>query len=244
MLSSLFRLFTAALLAAAPVALSAAAPERIEGRVRVIDADTFDVGGRRVRLFGVDAPELAQTCRTRAGKAWACGQWSSDQMRRRFGGKRAQCRVMDVDRYDRLVARCVVDRQDVAEVLVREGWGFAYAAYSADYIDLEKRAAVDNRGLWAGQWQRPDAYRRARREQADRNVQPRPRLLRPGREQAQAAQPDGGCRIKGNISKSGRIYHMPGDADYDRTRISTRKGERWFCTAAQADAAGWRRARR
>ncbi|MGR3571709.1 thermonuclease family protein [Brevirhabdus sp.] len=233
MLNSIFSLFTLALLATAPAQSAWAAPDRVSGRVRVIDADTFVVDGHRIRLFGVDAPELAQTCRTRAGKAWACGQWSSDQMRRRFGNKRAECRVMDVDRYDRLVARCVVGRADVAEVLVREGWGFAYSAYSADYVDLEKRAAVENRGLWAGEWQRPDAFRRARREQAEqrsaRNAPP---------------PPASGCRIKGNISKAGRIYHMPGDADYDRTRISTRKGERWFCTAAQADAAGWRRARR
>jgi hypothetical protein len=54
-----------------------------------------------------------------------------------------------------------------------------------------------------------------------------------------------GCTIKGNISPDTgeRIYHLPSDAFYDRTRISLLWGERWFCTEAEARAAGWRRAR-
>ena len=51
------------------------------------------------------------------------------------------------------------------------------------------------------------------------------------------------CNIKGNISHNSgrRIYHMPGDCDYERTRISTARGERYFCTEAEARAAVWRR---
>ena len=45
-------------------------------------------------------------------------------------------------------------------------------------------------------------------------------------------------------SKGERIYHVPGQENYGRTRISTSKGERWFCSEADARAAGWRRARR
>jgi hypothetical protein len=52
--------------------------------------------------------------------------------------------------------------------------------------------------------------------------------------------PTTGCRIKGNISQSGRIYHVPGSPSYDQTRIDESKGERWFCSEAQARAAGWR----
>ncbi|WP_444429667.1 sunset domain-containing protein [Rhodobacter capsulatus] len=52
--------------------------------------------------------------------------------------------------------------------------------------------------------------------------------------------PPGACRIKGNISKKGQIFHLPGSRDYDRTRIDETRGERWFCTEAEARAAGWR----
>ena len=53
------------------------------------------------------------------------------------------------------------------------------------------------------------------------------------------------CRIKGNISYNTgeRIYHVPGQEDYYRTRISYLDGERWFCTEAEAQIAGWRKAR-
>ena len=54
-----------------------------------------------------------------------------------------------------------------------------------------------------------------------------------------------GCMIKGNISKSGeRIFHVPGGSYYDRTKITPTKGERWFCTEADARAAGWRKSKR
>lgn len=59
-----------------------------------------------------------------------------------------------------------------------------------------------------------------------------------------ARDPDRDCTIKGNISPDGMIYHMPGQRDYSRTRISEKNGERWFCTEDEAVAAGWRRATR
>ena len=59
-----------------------------------------------------------------------------------------------------------------------------------------------------------------------------------------SAIPTTGCLIKGNISRNGnRIYHVPGQKDYDKTKITEGKGERWFCTEDEAQAAGWRRAR-
>ena len=83
------------------------------------------------------------------------------------------------------------------------------------------------RGVWRGEFVEPSRWRRGERLDAA------------------AASGPGDCRIKGNISRKGtRIYHVPGGAFYARTRIDTSKGERWFCTEAQARAAGWRRAKR
>jgi hypothetical protein len=65
-----------------------------------------------------------------------------------------------------------------------------------------------------------------------------------GTAQQLAASPDAGCRIKGNIAQPGdRTYLMPGDRRYDKTKIDPAKGERWFCSEAEAQAAGWHRAR-
>ncbi|MDA0961828.1 MAG: thermonuclease family protein [Proteobacteria bacterium] len=195
------------------------------GRVRVIDADTWEVGGTKVRLFGIDAPELNQPCLL-DGRAWECGVWATEQTRRAYQGARAVCAPVTTDRHGRVVARCSVGGEDVGRRMVREGWAFAFRRYSMDYDLDDKTAAVQGRGLHRGQVQDPAAFR------AQRQTPPAP-------------VPTGGCVIKGNVSSKGeRIYHMPGQQHYDRTRINTGQGERWFCSEAEARAAGWRRARR
>jgi hypothetical protein len=60
-----------------------------------------------------------------------------------------------------------------------------------------------------------------------------------------AALPGSGCLIKGNIAfdTGERIYHVPGQEYYDATGVSLLRGERWFCSEADARRAGWRRSR-
>ncbi|AVL54612.1 thermonuclease family protein [Roseobacter denitrificans] len=195
------------------------------GVIRVIDGDTLDVGGTRVRLHGIDAPEADQTCTTTGGEIWRCGAWVSQTVTARFGGKTARCVSIDTDRYGRMVARCNVDGQDIAANLVTEGLAFSYRRYSDAYTGMERAAASRGAGLHSSRFQSPAEFRKSR-SNAD-------------------APPDGACRIKGNISSDGtRIYHVPGQHHYDRTRIRTKQGERWFCSVAEARAAGWRAARR
>ena len=196
------------------------------GVVRVVDADTWDVGGERVRLFGIDAPEMAQTCQDASGRPWACGVWATGQVRRRFETRVVTCERLDTDRYGRTVARCFENGADVARDMVARGLALAYRRYSGDYVLAEKAAAFRAVGLHSGKLQAPAEYRAE--------------LRRAGMTPA-----TDGCRIKGNISSRGeRIYHLPGQRFYDRTRISTAKGERWFCTPSEALENGWRAARR
>jgi len=201
----------------------------LDGHLRVIDGDTLDVGGARVRLHGIDAPELGQRCTNPDGARWDCGTWVSEQLRARIGGRVARCAPVDTDRYGRTVATCTVAGQDVGRMLVSAGLALAYRKYSMAYDLDEKRAVIAGRGLHAHRFARPADHRRT---------------VRDAREQESAA-PDPSCPIKGNISRSGaRIYHVPGQTHYDRTVISRDQGERWFCSQADARAAGWRRARR
>ncbi len=192
------------------------------GTVRVIDADTIDVGNTRVRLFGIDAPEMGQPC-TQDGRQWDCGQWTRDAVSARYEGAYARCSQVDTDQYGRAVAQCVVDGQDMGQMIVRSGLAWAFRRYSDTYDLDEKAAAVAGRGLWAVEVEMPSDYRASRF--------------------ANNPVPDRACAIKGNISGNGRIYHMPGNENYDRTRIDTSRGERWFCSQAEAQAAGWRAAR-
>ncbi|MEP0144333.1 thermonuclease family protein [Tateyamaria sp.] len=192
--------------------------------MRVIDADTIDVGSTRVRLHAIDAPEQDQICQTEHGVDFACGVWASAQVADRFEGRYARCGQKDTDRYGRVVAACQVGDVDMGQEIVSQGWAFAYRRYGMVYDLDEKSAYVADRGLHGFLVQSPAQFRQTRAK---------------GR-----IPPDPFCRIKGNISKNGRIFHVPGQELYERTGINTAKGERWFCSPAEARAAGWRAARR
>ncbi len=204
-------------------AVSGAAAREVSGPARVIDGDTLEVAGVTVRLFGIDAPERDQPCARSDGGLWACGDWVAARLDAQIAGARITCTGARTDRYDRLIARCAAPASgDLGAWLVGTGMARAYRRYSVDYVPQEQRAQRAQRGLWAGLWADPAAHRAA--------------------QQAQDPPPagTGGCLIKGNISDSGRIYHLPGSRSYAATRIDAAAGERWFCSVAEAEAAGWR----
>ena len=225
---------------------AAAAAETIAGPVRVIDGDTVDVGETRVRLHGIDAAEDDQTCEPAPGVAWRCGAWVTDEVRALFEGREASCERVDTDRYGRAVARCVVggmdaiavakegpggvdlagaeaDTVDMGAEIVARGLALAYRRYSKDYVLLEAEARARRVGVFGAALEDPAIHRR----RGDGRAPPR-----------------ADCPVKGNVSDNGRIFHAPGQAFYDRTSIDEAKGERWFCSAEEARAAGWRAARR
>lgn len=198
------------------------------GAVRVIDGDTIDVGDVRVRLHGIDTPEVGQMCVSDRLGTYDCGAFVRDELARRYGGQTASCDEIEVDRYSRSVAKCYVDGQDIGEDLVLDGLARAYRTYSMDYDLAEKSAQVSETGLWSGMMQSPAAFRAQQRAT---------------RQAAIAQEVPDVCFIKGNISGSGRIYHMPHNRDYANTRINEAQGERWFCSEDEARSAGWRAAR-
>ncbi len=209
--------------------LAGSACADITGPIRVIDGDTLAVGGVRVRLHGIDTPEAGQPCSIGGKQAWDCGTWVSREVRAKYQGAQATCRRIGRDQYGRIVAVCQVAGHDIGRELVRSGLAFAFRRYSMAYDLEEKQAVVAGLGIHGAQMDRPDVYRKARSDQ----------------QTGGGAHPDAACRIKGNISAKGkRIFHLPGQEFYDRTRISPVKGERWFCSATEARDAGWRRARR
>ena len=198
----------------------------VSGSARVVDGDTMDVRGTRIRLFGIDAPERDQTCRA-GSRRWACGQRATRALHDRIGNRSVQCE--ERDRETRIVATCRAGTVELNRWMVLEGWALAYRHYSRSYVDEEKRARAAKRGVWRGEFVPPWEWRRGKRL--------------PGVKRT-AQKSSGGCRIKGNISESGkRIYHVPGGRFYTKVRVDTRMGERWFCSASEARRAGWRRSR-
>lgn len=211
-----------------------AGPNSIQGRATVIDGDTISIEGSdaHVRLYGVDAPESDQTCDDASGKRYLCGWRSAQYLADLIGrSRRVTCLELDRDRYGRIVARCVTPQNVVLNAaMVKAGWAIEYRQYSDGRYDREEaEAQAARRGLWEGSFIEPSKWRNG----GDRVES----------ERVASGQP-AGCEIKGNISGSNRIYHLPGQENYAATTIDEGAGERWFCSAAEAEAAGWRSAKR
>ena len=198
----------------------------IAGTARVIDGDTLALGPVRIRLHGIDAPELGQTCQGSDGAPWDCGAAAADRLAALIAGRRVTCAAREADRYGRIVATCAADGIDLGHALVAEGLAWAFLRYSEDYVAAEADARKIGAGLWQGDAAPAWDFRAA------------------AWEAAAGAGPLPDCPIKGNINRAGdRIYHMPWSRDYARTVIDEARGERWFCDEAEAEAAGWRAAR-
>lgn len=208
-------------LLSAPVTRDTIVVDRVfVGQARVTDGDTLRINGVPIRLHGIDAPERDQDCTTEHGFPFACGGAATDALRARLEGQEVTCQHIEYDRYDRSVARCYVDGADVGQEMVVLGYAIAYRRYSTEYVADEDAARSQGAGFWSANMQTPSEYRRL-------GAMPE-------------AAPDPNCAIKGNISDQGRIFHVRGQEFYDRTRINTRSGERWFCSVAEAISAGWR----
>ncbi|WP_374837409.1 thermonuclease family protein [Mycoplana ramosa] len=121
---------------------------------RAADGDTLTMGGRRIRLSGMDAPELTQPCK-RDGAEWYCGAAARAHLAELLRRGTITCRLIGTDRYDRTLARCRVGDDDLGERMVRDGLAVSYG----DYENVEALARAERKGLWSGTFDRPQDWR-------------------------------------------------------------------------------------
>jgi endonuclease YncB( thermonuclease family) len=128
---------------------------------RVSDGDSLRSGKLKIRLFGIDAPEIKQQCEAGDGSSWSCGHAARDAMRELArSAPQLTCHLRDVDRYGRLVMQCFADGRDIAAALVDKGLALAYRDFSTEYVKNEVRAATAGRGMWQGRFSPPWEWRR------------------------------------------------------------------------------------
>ena len=138
--------------------------EAIEGVATVLDADTFEVAGERVRLIGIDAPEGNQLCQA-DGHDWPCGQLATAAVYEMVGGTPVSCEVYGRDRWGRALAECFQAGQSLNAAIVRAGWALAWypdtgAVLGPRYDDEEQAAAAERAGMWRGAFVEPWVWRR------------------------------------------------------------------------------------
>jgi endonuclease YncB( thermonuclease family) len=107
-------------------------------------------GGTTVRLFGVIAPDLDQTCEAPGGRKWKCGRASAAMVLETVKGKTLICKGYTKNANGELLADCMFDGVDLNRHLVREGWVLAYPRHTVKYMMEEKEAASARKGLWQG----------------------------------------------------------------------------------------------
>lgn len=136
--------------------------QRFSGPFSVVDGDTLSAGGERLRLDGVDAPEIDQTCE-RTGKTWPCGLVAREELRALVKADGLVCMAESRDKYGRLLVLCQGSAGDPGAALVRQGMAVAFGRYAAE--QGEARAA--RRGLWDGTFERPQDFRKRRDDEGD-----------------------------------------------------------------------------
>ena len=231
----------------------------LEGRVlSVTDGDSIKVelasGPIEVRLHSIDAPERDQPG----------GREARAALTQRLGTAEVTLEPVEQDQYGRMIAVVYQGDTNVNAWLVREGHAWVYRQYARDarYCEAEIAARSEKRGVWAlpvAERKAPWEWRAVKRDRrvgySDYSGETLERCVAALGKRPEAVAPlpladvpaasasdgaPGECRIKGNISGSGKIYHVPGSDAYAKTKIDESKGERWFCTEDEARAAGWR----
>ena len=137
--------------------------ETLTGSARVIDADTLEISGERIRLEGIDAPESAQMCADGEGQLYPCGREATVALRALLGSEAIRCETEGRDRYGRWIAFCHLGERDINAWLVEQGHAVAYRQYSDDYVPEENAARDERRGVWQGRFVMPWEWRRGKR---------------------------------------------------------------------------------
>lgn len=127
----------------------------LSGVASVIDGDTIEIHGTRIRLNGIDAPESGQFCHDSRGGVWRCGQQAAFALSDRIGQSTVGCVRTDIGRYGRVVADCFKGPENLNRWMVQEGWAVAYRQYSTAYVAAEESARAQTRGVWTGPFDMP-----------------------------------------------------------------------------------------
>jgi endonuclease YncB( thermonuclease family) len=152
--------FAPLLIAAACLCASTAFADNLTGQASIIDGDTLEIHGARIRLWGIDAPESSQLCRNDESLQYRCGAKAANDLDAFIARRPVECLPVSQDQYGRTVAVCSIAGVDVGEWLVRNGLALDWPMYSkGKYDNAQRDAEHAGRGMWAGSYVAPWLFR-------------------------------------------------------------------------------------
>tara|TARA_B100000886_G_scaffold249621_1_gene175904 strand:+ start:27 stop:554 length:528 start_codon:yes stop_codon:yes gene_type:complete len=140
----------------------------ISGKAKVIDGDTIRIDKKKIRLFGIDAPEKQQQC-SRSwltisflsfSKNYPCGQISANRLKKKINDKFVICKSSSKDRYKRFIAECFLNKTNINAWMVQTGHAVVYEKYSKKFVAQEIFAKKEKLGLWSGTFEMPWDWRK------------------------------------------------------------------------------------
>ena len=127
--------------------------------IKIIDGDTIRIGKNKIRLHGIDSPEIKQKCKKPFGESYFCGNIAKNKLTDLISENNIKCSIHGKDKYKRLIATCYTKQININDFMVREGWALAYRKYSDAYILSEEYAKINKKGLWGGSFVSPWRWR-------------------------------------------------------------------------------------
>ena len=136
-------------------------PDYISGKANVVDGDTIKINGIKIRLSGIDAPELKQRCKWKNGEYYLCGEFSKSFLDFiEYEGVVIKCEYSNKDKYGRILGTCYHGKRDINSYMVVMGAAVAYKRYSKKYLAQEEYAKENKLGIWSGDFIRPEEWRK------------------------------------------------------------------------------------
>lgn len=124
------------------------------GPAQVVSGDMLEIEGQRIRIHGIDAPEIGQVCDL-GGKPWRCGLAAAEMLRKLIASQPVACICRRRGHDGRQTAKCKVDWLDLGAEMVTRGFAVAYLKYSTDYIRNYREARGKGNGIFAGEFVAP-----------------------------------------------------------------------------------------
>ncbi len=136
--------------------------------ITVTDGDTIKIGKEKIRLFGIDAPEIKQVCKNKNNDPYPCGitaknflSWLIEDYNKL--NEKIYCYYSERDKYKRIIGECfigTISKTNINKMMVSNGRAVAYLKYSEKYLDAQNKAKNNKMGIWKGTFDLPEEWRK------------------------------------------------------------------------------------